>query len=519
MPTINGLKIRPAQMIGGGITQMKTLAELGLKIPTTLDRIVTRMWTANYGPSMSSLIDKYAKIMTFETADDYTWKIQGATYQNIPVIEVRTSDGTPVSATSKDMIGAGGEILQFVFEKNYFGDGTLILGQHNELYPFRVLGEGFAEGSNWVVNATLMGNAFNSGCPKEDLLPGMRFSRGYAPVEEELSRRVGNIIKSTPTEMRNGWTTIRKDHKFTGAANAQQRLCCTLQVPFMDENNKVTMKNVDTWFTYEEAIFFNEWNHEKNDAELWMRDNRTAKGTYVDFGKSGNVIRMGNGIMAQMEPGQTMYYSTFDIDDFVEALQTIFENGNVPMSERKIVVITGQRGMIQVSNAINKTHSGFMMATNGVINSGNTEVDAVALGLVSKTTSDVNSHALQYATGQYTKVIGPNGIEIEFVCDMSLDDPVRNKIPGLFGKGKLSSYAYYVFDMGSSNEPNIYRCKITNPQYQDYMRYKIGFRNPWGLDSKIVSSDEDASSMGTMISLGACILDPSRCLRYLPVGL
>ena len=515
---INGLKIRPAQMIGGGVTQMKSLAELGLQMPQHLDKMVTRLWTANYGPAFSNLIDKYAKTMTFDTDEDYTWKVMGSTYQNIPIIEARDSAGTVIDSSSTSMVGANGEMLQLVFEKNYFGDGTLVLGRHNELYPMRVMGEGYAEGSNWVVNVVLMGNAYD-GIPKEDLYSGERFSRSFAPVENELSRRVGNIVKSTPTAMRNGWTTIRKDIKFTGAADVQQRLCCTLPVQTLDENNNVIKKEVNTWFTYEEWLFMTEWRKEKNDAELWARDNRTNNGQYVDFGKSGNVIRMGNGIMAQMEPGQTIYYTEFDIDDFVESLQTIFENGNVPLSERKIVVVTGQRGMIQASNAINKTTSGFIPVSTGIINSSNTEIDAVALGLVGKAASDVNSHALYAAQGQYVKYIGPNGIEIEFVLDMSLDDPVRNKLVGLNGKGKLSSYAYYVFDMGSSTEPNIYRCKLTNSQYSDYMRYKLGMRNPWGIDGKIISSDEDASSMHTMTSLGACILDPSRCLRYLPAGL
>lgn len=509
---INGLRIRPAQLIGGGVTQMKSLAELGLQMPQHLDKMVTRLWTANYGPAFSNLIDKYAKVMNFETDEDYTWKVMGSTYQNIPLIEARDSAGNVINSASSDMVGANGEILQLVFEKNYFGDGTLVLGRHNELYPMRVMGDGFAEGSNWVINVTLMGNAYD-GIPKEDLYAGERFSRSFAPVENELSRRVGNIVKSTPTAMRNGWTTIRKDIKFTGAADVQQRLCCTLPVQTLDENNRVIKQEVDTWFTYEEWLFMTEWRKEKNDAELWARDNRTNNGQYVDFGKSGNVIRMGNGIMAQMEPGQTIYYTEFDIDDFVESLQTIFENGNVPLSERKIVVVTGQRGMIQASNAINKTTSGFIKTNSGV------EIDAAALGLISKTNSEVNSAALTYAQGQYVKYIGPNGIEIEFVLDMSLDDKVRFKQPGINGKGVLQSYAYYVFDMGSSAEPNIYRCKLTNSQYSDYMRYKLGMRNPWGIDGKIISSDEDASSMHTMTSLGACILDPSRCLRYLPAGL
>ena len=195
MPTINQLKIRQAQTLATPITQMKTLAELGMIAPEQLPRIVTRMWSDTYGPVLSTLIDRYAHTMTFTSENDYTWKIQGSSYRNIPVIEVRDESGNPITASTSDstMVGANGAMIQFVFDKAYFGDGTQILGQHNEMYPFRVIGDGFAEGSNWVVNAVLMGNAYD-GCPAEDLKPGRRFSRSYAPVENQMSRRVGNIF-------------------------------------------------------------------------------------------------------------------------------------------------------------------------------------------------------------------------------------------------------------------------------------------------------------------------------------
>jgi len=515
MPTINQLKIRQAQTLATPITQMKTLAEIGMIAPEQLPRMVTRMWSDSYGPVLSTLIDKYAHTMTFTTENDYTWKIQGSSYRNIPVIEVRDSAGNPINSSyASTMVGANGEMVQFVFDKAYFGDGTQILGQHNEMYPFRVIGDGYAEGSNWVVNAVLMGNAYD-GCPKEDLYPGMRFSRSYAPVENQLSRRVGNIVTSTPTEMRNGWTTIRKDKKFTGAADVQQKLCCTIPVKTLDANNNVLTKNTDVWFNYEEWVFWNEWYKEKNEAEMYSRDNRTASGQYVDFGKSGNVIRKGNGIMPQLESGRTVYYSgDFNINDFVDYLNNIFTNGNIPISERKVVVLTGTQGMTMASRAINQTTSGFIPMSSGVIRN-NVEIDAVALGLVKKN----SDNTLTYNEGQYTKYIGPNGFEVEFVLDMSFDDPVRNKIMAADGRGPLSSRAFRVIDMGSSTEPNIYRCKLEGSQYSDSARYMLGMRNPWGIKSNIISSDEDASSVHTMTSLGACILDPTRCLNYLPAGL
>lgn len=55
-----------------------------------------------------------------------------------------------------------------------------------------------------------------SGVPAERLLAGERFSIEFAPVERELSRKVGDVRFSSPVSMRNEWTTIRIQHKVAG---------------------------------------------------------------------------------------------------------------------------------------------------------------------------------------------------------------------------------------------------------------------------------------------------------------
>lgn len=511
MPKLNNFQVRKMQTMPTGITQMRALAEMGILLGTEfLDKSFTRMFTANFGYSMSTLLDKYAGVKTFKHKVPYSWNLVGATYRNIPLVEARDSAGTIIDNSYSDtMAGKYGEELELVFQEQLFADGDLLLGRHNEFYPLRVMGDPISEGSNVVYRVTLMGNAYDTGIPVEDLYSGELFSKTYAPVEDERSRKVSDVSASIPTQMQGGWSTIRQDKVFTGAADEQQIMCCTMPFSYVDENNKVVKMTTDTWFSVEEWTFIQQWNKSKNDLLMWARDNRNDAGQYVDFGKSGNVIELHDGIMAQMERGNTTYYNTFDMKTFVREIMDIYTNGNVPMSERKIVVTTGEHGMMLVNEAIKKETSGFGLPL---------EIDANALGVIKRTNNEVNQNSLQYGA-QFTKYIGPNGLEIDFVCDMSLDDPIRNKIPGFDGHGKLSSYAFYVFDLGSSSEPNIYKCKLEGKQYDDYIRYKIGMRNPWGLDGKIISSDEDASSMHTMISMSAYIVDPTRCLRYMPVGL
>ena len=57
----------------------------------------------------------------------------------------------------------------------------------------RILGDGRKEGIYTVYTVELMaGNT--TGIPAEYLMPGKRFSYEYAPVERELSRKVGGRL-------------------------------------------------------------------------------------------------------------------------------------------------------------------------------------------------------------------------------------------------------------------------------------------------------------------------------------
>ena len=79
----------------------------------------------------------------------------------------------------------------------------------------RILGDARFEGTNAVYKVELMGGN-TSGIPSERLLAGERFSIEFAPVEKEMSRKVGDVRFSTPVSMRNEWTSIRIQHKVAG---------------------------------------------------------------------------------------------------------------------------------------------------------------------------------------------------------------------------------------------------------------------------------------------------------------
>lgn len=513
MAQLNAYKMRPAQSWGPGVTQRKHIAEIFGKNPQKMNDIMVRAYTANYGYQFSNLIKNHTSVREFDSDEEYTWQLIGSTYKNVPLLECRDEFGVVVTA-DHGVVGKGGAPFQLVFGEAYFGCREMIVGELNEYYQFLILDEmPTMEGPNAVYNVQLMAGG-QEGCPAERLLPGEKFSQEFNPVESELSRKAGGIRKGIPTLMRNEFTTIRKSHKFTGNANLQQKLDCDIPIITKDKDGKEKKMIVNSWFDHETWIFASEWEQEKERTRLYSRSNRNTNGSYLNHGKSGLAIREGDGIMAQMLYGNTTEYNAFgddfSIDGLAEGIYDICESGNVPINQRKFVVLTGSRGMMQASKAIEKLTGGFKNMT-GLTYNGD------ALGIVEQTKSDAHQTALAYGA-QFTEYRAPNGVVLTFVLEPSFDDPYRNKIPGPNNKGLLSSYAYYIFDLGTKAEPNMYICKVKGQE--DYYRYRIGMRNPFGItNNNVINYDEDSAEVHTMAILGAAVLDPTRCLSYLPSGL
>lgn len=91
-----------------------------------------------------------------------------------------------------------------------------IVGDLNEIYQFRILGDGKYEGSNTVYTVELAGGN-TEGVPAERLQPGERFSVEAAYIEKDLSRKVGDVRFAAPVSMRNEWSRVRIQHKVGGA--------------------------------------------------------------------------------------------------------------------------------------------------------------------------------------------------------------------------------------------------------------------------------------------------------------
>ena len=182
---------RPFTAWKSEITKLNHISTMYHSAPQKASNFVVELLARNYAKTLESTLNMFPT-KEFDSDDEYTWDVIGASRRNIPLVEARDENGTVVTLES-GMIGVGTAPFYLVFAEDWFADGEYIVGNLNELYQFRVLGDPRMEGTNAVYKVELMGGN-TAGVPGERLLAGERFSVGFAPVERELSRKVGDKL-------------------------------------------------------------------------------------------------------------------------------------------------------------------------------------------------------------------------------------------------------------------------------------------------------------------------------------
>jgi hypothetical protein len=211
-------KLGKFQMVGfqhwKGLTKENHLGSIFQLAPQKATNLMVQLLAYYRGKTLDTFLNQFPT-REFEDDSEYYWDVIGSSRRNIPLLEARDENGTPVDANS-GMIGVGTAPFYLVFPEDWFADGEYIVGSLNEIYQFRILGDPRMEGTNAVYKVELAGGNIN-GVPAERLLAGEKFSVDAAYVEKELSRKVGDIRFSSPVSMRNEWSTIRIQHKVAGS--------------------------------------------------------------------------------------------------------------------------------------------------------------------------------------------------------------------------------------------------------------------------------------------------------------
>lgn len=497
-------KLGKFQMLGftswKGLTSDNHLASIFQLQPQKATNLMVQLLAYHRGKSLETFLNQFPT-REFENDEEYYWEVLGSSRRNISLLEARDEEGSVVG-TDHVNVGVGTMPFYLVFAEDWFADGEIIYGNLNEVYPMRILGDARFEGSNAVYKVELTSN-IQSGIPAERLQAGEKFSIGFAPVERELSRKVGDIRFSSPVSMRNEWTTIRIQHKVAG--NKMEKKLA-FGIPMVrNVDGKQVKDNVAKWMHYVDWELEQQFQDYKNNAYMFSVSNRNANGEYLNFGKSGNVIKMGDGIRAQMDAANVIYYNKFSLKLLEDALYQLSASKlGMGKEERTFVIYTGEMGAIMLHKAILNTVSGW---TTFVL-------DNSSVGVVEKTSSTLHSNALS-AGFQFVEYKAPNGVRVKIQVDNMYDDPVRNKVLHPDG-GVAESYRMDIFDIGSMDQPNIFKTAIKGQE--EIRGYQSGFRNPFTGQVNInqMSYDEDSAVVHKMATLGVCVLDPTRTLSLIP---
>ena len=484
-----------------GTTKLNHLGGIFQMQPQKATNMMVQLLAWYKGKTLDTFLSQFPT-KEFDSDDEYTWDVIGSAMRNIPLVEARNIDGQPLS--SEQVLGANGEPFYLVFAEDWFADGEVIVGELNEVYPLRVLGDARNEGTQYVYKVELMGG-ITAGMPKDQLQAGKRFSVEYAPVEREFSRKVGDIRFASPVSMRNEFTTIRIQHKVPGSMLNRK---VAFGIPVTRETTGRYVKDTVTMWMHEvQWQLEQQWNEYKNNVLAFGRSNRNMNGEYLNIGKSGEVIRMGAGLYEQMEVSNTMFYNTFSLKLIEDALYELSAS-KLNMNERTFVIKTGERGAIQFHKAVLDTVSGWVTL---VPSDGNAS-------LIRKVNSPLHENALS-AGFQFVEFQAPNGVKVKIDVDPYYDDPVRNKIQHPNG-GPAFSYRYDIFDIGTMDQPNIFKCAVKG-QNGDFTSYEWGLRNPFTgqMGNPNASHDEDSATIHKMTTTGVCVLDPTRTMSLIPATL
>lgn len=203
-----------------------------------------------------------------------------------------------------------------------------------------------------------------------------------------------------------------------------------------------------------------------------------------------------------MERGNIIPYNKFSLK-FLEEILTGFSAGKLDFADRKFMITTGEYGALLFNREAKSAMSGW------------TEFDynGDALGVVTK-----NSNGYTLKNIQFTKYIAPNGIEVDVKVVPAYDDPVQNKITHPNG-GVAQSYVFDIFDLGTSEQPNIFKCAVKGQP--EYWGWRWGIRNPYNgsTNNPYMSFEDDKAEVHRMTTQGVCILDPTRTMRLMPTML
>src|SRR5574344_193970 len=125
-----------------GLTKDNHLGSVFQLQPQKATSMMVQLLALYRGKNLETYLSQFP-VKEFDTDDEYTWDVIFSSRRNIPLVEARDMSGTLIESGNA---AVNGEPIYLVFAEAWLADGNGIVGEKNEIYPFRLLGEGKQEG-------------------------------------------------------------------------------------------------------------------------------------------------------------------------------------------------------------------------------------------------------------------------------------------------------------------------------------------------------------------------------------
>ena len=84
-----------------------------------LYQLAPQLLAYKYGKTLDTFLSQFPT-KEFDDDSEYTWDVIGSSRRNIPLLEARKEDGTPVGTNGDELIGANTAPFYLVFAEDWY---------------------------------------------------------------------------------------------------------------------------------------------------------------------------------------------------------------------------------------------------------------------------------------------------------------------------------------------------------------------------------------------------------------
>ena len=100
----------------GTVTKDNHLYNIFRSNPQMASDVMTVLMSSMHLPTLDTYLSREVPVKEYEDDSEIFWDVVSSARRNIPLVEARRCDGTPIAAANEDNVGVGFEPFYLVFK-------------------------------------------------------------------------------------------------------------------------------------------------------------------------------------------------------------------------------------------------------------------------------------------------------------------------------------------------------------------------------------------------------------------